>query len=36
LLRSYLERLEKNGGGKLILKKGTYKITNTLYIPSNV
>lgn len=35
-LRSYLERLEKEKGGKLILKKGTYTITNTLYVPSNV
>lgn len=36
LIRSYLELLEKKGGGKLVLKKGTYKITNVLYIPSNV
>jgi hypothetical protein len=36
LLRSYLERLEKKGGGTLILKKGTYTITNTLYVPSKV
>lgn len=36
LIRSYLEMLEKKGGGKLILKKGTYKISNVLYIPSNV
>lgn len=36
LLRSYLERLEKTGGGTLTLKKGTYTITNTLYVPSNV
>jgi hypothetical protein len=36
LLRSYLERLEKTGGGTLILSKGTYMITNTLYVPSNV
>lgn len=35
-LRSYLEMLEVNGGGTLILKKGTYKITNTLFVPSNV
>ena len=26
LIRSYLEMLEKKGGGKLILKKCTYKI----------
>lgn len=36
LLRSYLERLEKKGGGTLILTKGTYTITNTLYVPSKV
>lgn len=35
-LRSYLEQLEKAGGGTLILTKGTYVITNTLYVPSNV
>ena len=35
-LRSYLEKLEKTGGGTLVLKKGTYTITNTLYVPSNV
>lgn len=35
-LRSYLEKLEKTKGGKLILKKGTYTITNVLYVPSNV
>ena len=36
LFRSYLEKLEVSGGGKLIVKKGTYNITNTLCIPSNV
>lgn len=36
VLRSYLERLEKTKGGKLVLKKGTYTISNTLYVPSNV
>ena len=36
LLRSYLEELEKKGGGTLVLKKGTYTISNTLYVPSNV
>ena len=36
LLRSYLEKLEKKGGGTLVLKKGTYTVTNTLYVPSNV
>ena len=33
---SYLKKLEAEGGGTLILKKGTYTITNTLYVPSNV
>ena len=33
---SYLKKLEAEGGGTLILEKGVYKITNTLYIPSNV
>lgn len=36
LLRSYLDKREKEGGGTLILKKGKYTITNTLYVPSNV
>jgi hypothetical protein len=36
LLRSYLEQMEKDGGGTLIITKGTYVVTNTLYIPSNV
>jgi hypothetical protein len=36
LLRSYLERLEKTGGGTLVLAAGTYNISNTLYVPSNV
>jgi hypothetical protein len=36
LLRSYLEQLEKDGGGTLVLKKGKYVLTNTLYIPSDV
>lgn len=35
MIQSYLERLEKTGG-TLVLKKGTYKIPGTLYIPSNV
>ncbi len=35
VIRSYLEKLEQTGG-TLSLKKGTYTITNTLYIPSNV
>ncbi len=36
LLLSYLKVLEKEGGGKLILKKGTYTISNTLFVSSNV
>lgn len=36
LLRSYLEELERTGGGTLVLKKGTYTVTNVLYVPSNV
>jgi len=36
LLRSYLERLQATGGGTLVLKKGSYTISNTLYVPSNV
>lgn len=36
LLRSYLEQLEHIGGGTLIIEKGTYTISNTLYVPSNV
>lgn len=35
-LRTYLEKLEKAGGGTLTLKKGTYKISNTLYVSSNI
>lgn len=36
VIRSYLEQLEKTGGGTLIFKAGTYNITNTLFVPSNV
>lgn len=36
LLRSYMDQLEKHGGGTLTIKKGTYNITNILYVPSNV
>ncbi|MFD0050293.1 right-handed parallel beta-helix repeat-containing protein [Actinomycetes bacterium NPDC127524] len=36
LLRSYLEQLEKKGGGTLTLNGGTYTMSNTLYVPSNV
>lgn len=35
-LLSYLKKLEKEGGGTLELSKGTYTISNTLYVPSNV
>ncbi len=35
LLRSYLEMLEKQKGGVLVLEPGNYVITNTLCIPSN-
>lgn len=36
LLRSYLELLEKEGGGTLTLSAGTYEICNTLYVASNI
>jgi polygalacturonase len=36
MLRSYLELLEKKGGGTLILSAGTYEICNTLYVASNI
>lgn len=36
VLRSYLEKLENDGGGTLTLQKGVYTITNTLYVASNV
>lgn len=35
-LLSFLKKLEEEGGGTLELSKGTYTITNTLYVPSNV
>lgn len=35
LLDSYLKKIESNGGGTLVLKKGTYTVSNVLYIPSN-
>ena len=35
-LRDRLERLEKSKGGTIILKKGTYSLTNAVYVPSNV
>jgi hypothetical protein len=36
LIRSYLEQLEREGGGTLILGAGTYEICNVLYVPSHV
>lgn len=36
MLRSYLEKIGSQGGGILTLKKGTYKVPCTLYVPSNV
>ena len=35
-IKSYLEKLKKQGGGTLVLKKGTYKICSTLTVPSNI
>ena len=35
LLRTHLEAIEAAGGGTLTLKKGTYKISNSVCIPSN-
>lgn len=34
-IRSYLRKIERKKGGTLVLKKGTYKISNTLYVSSN-
>ena len=31
-----MEKFQKKGKGTLILKKGTYTITNTIHVPSNV
>jgi hypothetical protein len=36
MVRSYMEWFEKCGGGKLIFSPGTYTITNTIFVPSNV
>src|SRR5699024_1456570 len=36
VIRSYLEHLEEIGGGTSELERGTYTVTNTLYVPSNV
>nr|MBP3598180.1 hypothetical protein [Eubacterium sp.] len=35
-IKSYLEKLKAQGGGTLVLKKGTYKVCSTLEVPSNV
>ena len=35
LISSYLNKIAKEKGGTLILKKGTYKISNTLYVAAN-
>lgn len=32
LFRSYLEKLEVSGGGKLIVKKGTYNIVKYTFV----
>ena len=36
MVLSYMKQLESDGGGTLVFKKGTYTITNTIYVPSNV
>ncbi|QCR33950.1 right-handed parallel beta-helix repeat-containing protein [Lysinibacillus sp. SGAir0095] len=36
LIRSYLEQLEESRGGTLVLEKGTYTVSNVLFVPSNV
>ncbi|MBR1763557.1 MAG: Ig-like domain-containing protein [Eubacterium sp.] len=35
-IRTYLEKLEKLGGGTLTLSAGTYNVCTSVYIPSNV
>lgn len=35
-LNDYLEKLRHAGGGTLTIKKGTYNISNSVYVPSNV
>ena len=34
-LKSYLEQIERMGGGSITLTAGTYSITNSLFVPSN-
>lgn len=36
VFRSYMEQMERNGGGTLTVKAGTYKLSGKVYIPSNV
>lgn len=36
VLRSYMDVLEKLGGGTLTIKSGTYTVSNVVYVPSNV
>lgn len=35
-LRSSLQKLNNQGGGTLIVNKGTYKLSNTLFVSSNI
>ena len=35
LVRSYVDELKRRGGGTLILRKGTYRISKPIYISSN-
>ncbi|MCQ2491999.1 MAG: Ig-like domain-containing protein [Lachnospiraceae bacterium] len=35
-IRSYMTRFEKEGGGTLILSKGTYTLVKSILVPSNV
>ena len=34
-LNAFLDKMEKAGGGTLTIKKGTYYISNAIYVPSN-
>lgn len=34
-IRSYLKKISQQNGGTLVLKKGTYRISNTLFVSSN-
>ena len=35
-IRSYVEKFSEAGGGTLVLQKGKYELTNTIFVPSNV